>query len=186
MEIRVEAPIAAVTVYSDRALIVRSARVEIPEAGEHTPQSGRVAGKVRAKLVTGRWSGIRLALASWVSSRKLRFTPSLRWRSCSDSSVKSPGFAVRSSMVDARQTIIEEQRAWLRTLGEQAARRMANGIAVNTARPEDASALFTFTGDESERLVADKLTLDTRREELQRELDARQREHQRAEQQRQT
>ena len=40
MEIPVEAPITAVTVYNDRALILRSARVEIPEAGEHVIKVG--------------------------------------------------------------------------------------------------------------------------------------------------
>jgi uncharacterized protein (TIGR02231 family) len=76
----------------------------------------------------------------------------------------------------ARQKIIEEQREWLRTLGEQSARRLANGIAQNTAKPEDASALFTYTSEEADRLVGGKLELETQLEDRNRELEARERE----------
>ena len=177
MEIRVEAPIVAVTVYSDRALIVRSARVEIPEAGEHTIRVGGLPERLERNSLraAGRGSpGTRILGIE--QEAEIHAEPPVEELQRLDREITRLRREIE--LVDARQTIIEEQRLWLRTLGEQAARRMANGIAVNTARPEDASALFTFTGEESERLVTSKLTLDTRREELQRELEARQREHQ--------
>ena len=176
MEIRVEAPIAAVTVYSDRALIVRSARVEIPEAGEHLLKVGGLPEKLERNSLraAGRGSaGTRILGIE--QEAEIHAEPPVEELQRLEREITRLRRAIE--LVDARQAIIEEQRAWLRTLGEQAARRMANSIAVNSARPEDASTLFTFTGEESERLVTSKLALDTRREELQRELDARQREH---------
>jgi uncharacterized protein (TIGR02231 family) len=61
-------------------------------------------------------------------------------------------------------------------LGEQSARSLAWGVARGTAKPEDASAVFTFTGDESRRVAAAKLDLQRERDETQRTLDARRRE----------
>jgi uncharacterized protein (TIGR02231 family) len=175
MEIAVEAPITAVTVYNDRALIARSARVEIPEAGEHIIKVGGLPQRLEANSLraAGRGSaGTRILGIE--QEPEIHVEPPVEELQRLEREITRLRREIE--LVDARQAIIEEQRTWLRTLGEQAARRMANGIAVNLARPEDASAVFTFTGEESERLVASKLALDTRREELQRELQARQRE----------
>ena len=61
--------------------------------------------------------------------------------------------------------MLAEQRDWLRHLGEQAARSLAWGVARGTAKPEDAGALFTYTGDEAQRLDAAhiEVTASTRR-----------------------
>jgi uncharacterized protein (TIGR02231 family) len=175
MEIPVEAPITAVTVYNDRALILRSARVEIPEAGEHVIKVGGLPQRLERNSLraAGRGSaGTRILGIE--QEPEIHVEPPVEELQRLEREITRLRREIE--LLDARQAIIEEQRTWLRTLGEQAARRMANGIALNSARPEDASALFTFTGEESERLVASKLALDTRREELQRELQARQRE----------
>jgi uncharacterized protein (TIGR02231 family) len=175
MEIRVEAAPAAVTVYSERALVVRRVQVEIPEAGEHMIKLGGLPERLQRNSLraSGRGpAGTRILAIE--QEAEIHAEPPVEALQRLEAEITRLRRAIE--LVDARQAIIEEQRQWLRTLGEQAARRMANGIAVNTARPEDASALFTFTGEESERLVSGKLALDTRREELQRELEARQRE----------
>jgi uncharacterized protein (TIGR02231 family) len=77
----------------------------------------------------------------------------------------------------ARRTVLAEQRDWLRHLGEQAARSLAWGVARGTAKPEDAGALFTYTGDEAQRLDAAHIEVSRQHEEITRALNAKQREY---------
>src|SRR5262249_16601110 len=80
-------------------------------------------------------------------------------------------------LLGEREQLLEDQRGWLRALGEQAARRLANGIAAGTAKPEDAAGVFAYTGEEWQRLAATKLDLERQHADLQRDLEARNREY---------
>jgi uncharacterized protein (TIGR02231 family) len=175
MEIPVEAPIQAVTVYGDRALIVRLGVVEIPEAGEHILKLGGLPRRLQRTSLRAAGRGTAgTRIQGFERENRFHADPALE--EVKRLSLEITRLRREIELAQARDEIIEDQRQWLRTLGEQSARRMAYGIAQSTARPEDASALFTFTGEEAERLAAAKLSVDTRREELQRELEARERE----------
>jgi uncharacterized protein (TIGR02231 family) len=175
METSVEAPIQAVTVYGDRALIVRRGVVEVPEAGEHILRLGGLPRRLQRTSLRAAGRGpAGTRILGIEQENEIHADPP-------QEEVQRLGQEITRlrreiELAQARDQIIEEQRQWLRTFGDQSARRMASGIAQSTARPEDASALFTFTGEEAERLAAAKLSLATRQEELQRELEARERE----------
>jgi uncharacterized protein (TIGR02231 family) len=175
MDIPVEAPIQAVTVFGDRALVVRHAEVEIPEPGEHILRLGGLPQRLQRTSLRAAGRGpAGTRILGIEQEKEVHADPPLE----EVQRLKQEITRLRREMelTQARDQIIEDQRQWLRTLGDQSARRMASGIAASTARPEDASALFTFTGEEAERLATAKLALDTLREELQRELHARERE----------
>jgi uncharacterized protein (TIGR02231 family) len=175
MEIVVEAAIEAVTVFTERAQVLRRASVPLVEAGEHTVRFGGLPLRLQRNSLRAQGQGpAGTRILGIEQEREVHAEPPVeQLQRLTDEITRLRREIERTQ---ARQKIIEEQREWLRTLGEQSARRIANGIAQSTARPEDASALFTYTSEEADRLVGQKLELDTRAEELTREVEARERE----------
>jgi uncharacterized protein (TIGR02231 family) len=175
MEFLAEAPIQAVTVYSEQAQVLRHAGVRATEAGIHTIRIGGLPQTLQRNSLraTGQGpSGTRI-LGIEQESEIHALAPSEQIQRLS---LEITRLRREAESIDSRKNIIEEQRDWLRTLGEQTARRLANAIAAGTARPEDASALFAYTSTEAERLVRERLELETQAEERQKELEARTRE----------
>lgn len=176
MDIVLDAPITEVTVYPERALVVRRGTATIEAPGEHIlrvsglPQSNVHRNSLRA---TGsgpagtRILGIEQA-AEFHAGPTEEILSHLR-----DEIARLKG---EIALVDERVKILDEQRDWLRNLGEQAARSIAYGISRGTTKAEEAGNVFAYSGQEAERLAAAKIELDRRREELQRELEARERE----------
>jgi uncharacterized protein (TIGR02231 family) len=176
MELPVEAAIEAVTVYSERALIVRRGSVTIESPGEHTLKIGGLPQTIQPNSLRANGRGpAGTRILGIEQETEIHAEPPVE--ELQRLSQEITRLRREIELTGEQQQIIEEQREWLRTLGEQSARRIANGIAGSTAKPEDASAVFTFAGDEAQRLARAKLELDTRREELQKELEARGREH---------
>jgi uncharacterized protein (TIGR02231 family) len=175
MEIVVEAAIEAVTVYSGRAQVLRRAAVQIVEAGEHTLKIGGLPTNLQRNSLRAQGRGpAGTRILGIEQESEIHAAPPVEQVERLVEEITRLRREIERTA--ARQKIIEEQREWLRTLGEQSARRLANGIAQSTARPEDASALFTYTSEEADRLVGQKLDLATRAEDLTRELEARERE----------
>jgi uncharacterized protein (TIGR02231 family) len=175
MEIVVEAAIDAVTVYSGRAQVLRRAAVQITEAGEHTLKIGGLPLSLQRHSLRAQGRGpAGTRILGIEQESEIHAAPPVEQLDRLSEDITRLRREIERTA--ARQKIIEEQREWLRTLGEQSARRLANGIAQSTARPEDASALFTYTSEEADRLVGQKLELGTRAEELSRELEALERE----------
>lgn len=79
-------------------------------------------------------------------------------------------------LLNERDRVLAQQEQWLTSLGEQSARSLAWGLARGTAKPGDASGLFAFTDEESQRLAVARQELQRQRTESQRTLDARRRE----------
>ncbi len=176
MEIDLDAPITDVTVYPERALVVRRGTATIEAAGEHTlrvtglPESSLQRTSLRA---TGRGpAGMRI-LGIEQASEFHAAPPEEMLSRLRDEIARLKG---EIALVDERVKILDEQRGWLRNLGDQAARSIAYGISRGTAKAEEAGNVFSYSSQEAERLVASKIELDRRREELQRELEARGRE----------
>jgi uncharacterized protein (TIGR02231 family) len=175
MEIVVEAAIEAVTVYSGRAQVLRRAVVQITEAGEHTLKIGGLPQSLQRSSLRAQGRGpAGTRILGIEQESEIHAAPPVEQLERLTAEITRLRREIERT--GARQKIVEEQREWLRTLGEQSARRLANGIAQNTARPEDASALFTYTSEEADRLVGQQLELATRAEELTREVEARERE----------
>ena len=175
MDISVEAAIQAVTVYGDRALVLRQATVHLTEAGEHTIKIGGLSQTLQRDSLRayGRGPAGTRILGIEQESEIHAEPPVEQLQSLRQEIIRLRREVER---IEARQEIVQEQRDWLRTLGEQSARRLANGIAASSAKPEDAGALFAYAGDEAERLVGARLELESLKEEKTRELQARERE----------
>ena len=81
MEISVEAPIQAVTVYGDRALIVRHAVVEIPEGGEHILKFGGLPLRLQSTSLRAAGSGPAGTRILGIEQEK-EVHANLLWRKC--------------------------------------------------------------------------------------------------------
>jgi uncharacterized protein (TIGR02231 family) len=176
MDIDLPTTMTSVTVYPDRALVVRRGQARLDAAGSHALRIGGLpAGIQRDSLrATGRGpSGTRIlgveqaaefhAAAPEETLRRLREEIARLERDL--------------ALLAERQKTIEEERGWLRSLGEHSARSLAHGMAQGSAKPEDVSAFFTYATEESQRLATTSLDLSRQREEVQRELEARRREY---------
>jgi uncharacterized protein (TIGR02231 family) len=175
MELELTTTIAEVTVYPERALVLRRGTVALPDEGTHTLRIGGLPQTVQRDSLraTGRGpAGLRI-LGIEQAAEYHPAAPEETLRQVRDEIQR---LTREIELLGERERLLEEQRNWLRALGEQAARRLANGIAAGTAKPEDASGVFSYTGEESQRLAVAKLDLERLRVDLRRELDARNRE----------
>jgi uncharacterized protein (TIGR02231 family) len=176
MDIILDAPIVGVTVYPERALVVRRGTATIEAPGEHIlrvvelPQSTVQRNSFRA---TGSGPAGTRILGIEQASEFHGAPPEATLSRLRDEIARLRG---EIALVDDRAQILEEQRGWLRNLGEHAARTIAYGISRGTAKAEEAGNVFAYSSQEAERLAAARIELDRRREELQRELEARERE----------
>ena len=175
MRLELNAPIAEVTVYPDRALVTRRGVVEAPEAGEHevtlarlpralAPDSLRVAGRgaAGAQLL-----GVDLG-------DEYHAEPPEEQTQALQSEIDR--LTRELSALDQRLSLLDQQRGWLQTLGEYSARGLAYGLIRGTAQADQPGRIFAVARDESERLTT--LTLDTQaeRQRVAQELEARKRE----------
>ena len=175
MDLDLDTVIESVTVYPERALVTRRGAISLETAGEHTLRISSLPQTVlRDSLrATGAGpAGTRILGIEQVAEIHPA-PPEEDARRLRDEIAR---LRREVALTTERQGIIEQQRDWLRALGLQSARLAARGILGENARPEDAGATFTYAAAESERLAAVRLELEARREELQREQAARERE----------
>jgi uncharacterized protein (TIGR02231 family) len=176
MQYNPETTITQVTVYPDRALVTRQGVARVEAAGEHTLRIGGLPRSILAESLraTGRGpSGTRI-LAVEQASEYHETAPEETLQRLRDE-IEQLRRAI--SLLDERDRLIEQQQGWLRSMGEQSARSLAWGLARGTAKPEDASGLFTYTREEAERLATARQEIARQREEQQRTLAAREREY---------
>lgn len=176
MDIDLTTTIAEVTVYPDRALVVRRGVATIAAAGEHTLRIGGLPTSLQPDSLRATGSGP-------AGTRILGIEQTPEYHAAAPEETLSrlrdevQRLQQEVSLLGERQSILEEQQGWLKSLGQQSARSLAWGMARGTAKPEDASGFFAYTGEESQRLATARLEVDRQRDELSRELAARQREY---------
>lgn len=175
MRLNLDAPIVEVTVYPDRALVTRRGSVEAPEAGDHEialAQLPRVLVKESLRAAGRGAAGAQL-LGVDLSDEYHAAPPEAVTRNIQ---AEIDRLTRELEALDQRLALFEQQRRWINTLGEQAARGLAYGLIRGAAEPEDPARIFALTRDESERLTS--VTLDTQAEQrrVSQELDARERE----------
>jgi uncharacterized protein (TIGR02231 family) len=179
MEIDLATIIAGVTVFPDRAQVVRRGEAHLDVAGVHTLRIGGLPAAVQRDSLraTGRGPAGTRILGVEQAPEYHPAAPEETLRHLRDEIER---LERELALVAEREKTIEEQRGWLRDLGAQSARSFARGMARGSARPEDASSFFAYAADESQRLAAAALDLERQRADTQRELEARRREYARA------
>jgi uncharacterized protein (TIGR02231 family) len=176
MQYNPETTITEVTVYPDRALVTRQGGARVEAEGEHTLRIGGLPRSILAESLraTGRGpSGTRI-LAVEQAAEYHAAAPEETLQRLRDEIER---LRREIALFDERDRLTEQQQGWLHSMGEQAARSLAWGLARGTAKPEDASSLFTYTREEAERLATSRQEIARRREESQRTLAAREREY---------
>ena len=176
MEHELTTRIAAVTVYPERALVLRRGTVAIVEAGEHALRIGGLPQSVlRDSLrATGRGPAGTRILGIEQAAEFYAAAPEETLQRLREEIVR---LEREVELLNERERTLDDERGWLRTLGEQTARRLANGIAIGTAKPEDATSLFAYTNEQTQRLTAARLDLQHQRTDLTLQLQARRREY---------
>ena len=175
MRLNLDALITEVTVYPDRALVTRRGSVEAPEAGEHEITLARLPRTlVKESLrVAGRGSTGAQLLGVDLTDEYHAAPPEAVTRGIQ---AEIDRLTREMETLDQRLALFEQQRRWINTLGEQAARGLAYGLIRGGAEPEDPARIFTLTSQESERLTSVTLDAQDERRRVEQALDARERE----------
>lgn len=175
MRLDLTAPIAEVTVYPDRARIIRRGGVEIPEAGEHEIILGALPQDMEQESlrVSGHGTAGALLLGVDLSAEFHEAAPVAETQRIQ---AEIDRLTRELATLDQRATLLDKQRGWLNALGEHAARSLAYGLIRGTAQPADQERIFAVTRDESERLTAEALDVQRERQRVAQELEARRRE----------
>jgi uncharacterized protein (TIGR02231 family) len=176
MEIELATEIGDVTVYPDRAQVTRRGAARLEAAGSHVlVVSGLPAGAQRDSLrAAGRGpAGTRILGVEQAPEYHAVAPEEALGRLRAEVARLEHDLA----LLDARAKTIEDERGWLRSLGQQSANSLARGMARGTAKPEDATSFFAYFTEESQRLATASLDLSRQRQDMQRELEARRREY---------
>lgn len=176
MESELSAPIASVTVYPDRAQIVRRGEATIESPGEHTLRIGGLPIAVQRDSfrVTGQGPAGTRILGVEQSQEFHPRAPEEKLAALRDE------IAAREreiAALDERLAAIGERRKWLDQLAEQSTRSLSWSLARGLTKPEDISAFLTFVADERQRAADATPELTQRRKDVMTVLEALRREY---------
>ena len=168
------APIGHVTVYLDRARIERRGSATL-EAGTHSLTVGGLPLALDRDSVRASGNG-----PAGTRIERIDIAPEYN-AEAPEAEIRALKEALeqlehQEKLLQARRQALQNQRAWLNKLGEQAATDMARGLAFNRLQPEDCGAFFTFASDQARGLDEAELDLAEQHARLQRDIQARQRE----------
>lgn len=155
-----EAPIAEVIVYADRALVTRRGTIHL-EAGEHElrindlPQFNR--DSLRASGLGPQ--GTRILNVDLITAFLSR-PPEGEIRRLQD---ELEQLNQSRQLLEARQAALNDRRQWLRALGEQS-RDFAKGLAQGQMKPQDCADFFRFAATQAleDAEAAQNLELDVK------------------------
>ncbi len=172
MLIDIDAPIKEVTVYSDRALVIRSEKVEL-EAGEHELRVNNLPQFQRDSL---RASGsgtaaIRILNVDVTTAFRSR-PPEAEIVTLQD---ELEQLIKRQQLLEARKSALNDRRQWLRALGEQS-RDFAKGLSKGQMKPQDLAEFFSFASNQALQDAEAAQNIETELEHVQQEVQAKKRE----------
>jgi uncharacterized protein (TIGR02231 family) len=170
--IDVEAPIREVTVYSDRALVIRREKVEL-EAGEHDLRVNNLPQFLRDSLrAAGRGTaGIRILNVDVTTAFRSR-PPEAELVTLQDELER---LTRNQQLLEARKSALDDRRQWLRALGEQS-RDFAKGLSRGQMKPQDLADFFSFAANQALQDAEAAQSLEIELEHVQREVQAKKRE----------
>src|SRR5450631_1716539 len=168
----IDAPIRDVTVYSDRALIVRRGQIEL-EAGEHEIRVNALPQFLRESLrASGRGPEGTRILNVDVSTAFYSRPPEIDILTLQ---TEIELIQQKLQLLQARQDALNDRRSWLRALGEQS-RDFARGLAQGQMKPQDCADFFSFTSEQALKDAEAAQDLEIQIKLVQQDLDAKKRE----------
>jgi uncharacterized protein (TIGR02231 family) len=172
MLIDLEAPIKEVTVYADRALVMRCGRVEL-EAGEHELRVNNLPQFLRDSLrAAGRGSeGIRILNVDITTAFRSR-PPEAEVITLQDELER---LTQNQQLLEARRSALNDRRQWLRALGEQS-RDFAKGLAQGQMKPQDCADFFSFAANQALQDAEAAQSVEAELKHVQQEVEAKKRE----------
>ena len=170
--IDIEAPIKEVTVYSDRALVIRCEKVEL-EVGEHELRVNNLPQFLRDSLrAAGRGpAGIRILNVDVTTAFRSR-PPEAELVTLQDELER---LTQKQQLLEARKSALNDRRQWLRALGEQS-RDFAKGLARGQMKPQDCADFFSFAANQALQDAEAAQSIETELEHVQQEVQAKKRE----------
>lgn len=170
--IDIEAPIKEVTVYADRALVMRCGRVEL-EAGEQELRVNNLPQFLRDSLrAAGRGpKGIRILNVDITTAFKSR-PPETEVVTLQDELER---LTQNQQLLEARRSALNDRCQWLRALGEQS-RDFAKGLAQGQMKPQDCADFFSFAANQALQDAEAAQSIELELKHLQQEVDAKKRE----------
>src|SRR5256712_11522890 len=172
MLIDIEAPIQEVTVYADRALVMRCEKVEL-EAGEHELRVNNLPQFLRDSLrAAGRGpAGIRILNVDITTAFRSR-PPEEELVTLQDELER---LTQNQQLLEARKSALNDRRQWLRALGEQS-RDFAKGLARGQMKPQDCADFFSFAANQALQDAEAAQSVDAELKHMQQEVEAKKRE----------
>src|SRR5260370_5278361 len=172
MLIDLEASIKEVTVYADRALVLRCGRVEL-EAGEHELRVNNLPQFLRDSLrAAGRGSeGIRILNVDITTAFRSR-PPETEVITLQD---ELELLTQNQQLLEARKSALHDRRGWLRALGEQS-RDFAKGLAQGQMKPQDCADFFSFAANQALQDAEAAQSVEAELKHVQQEVEAKKRE----------
>ncbi|GCE06276.1 mucoidy inhibitor MuiA family protein [Dictyobacter aurantiacus] len=169
----ITAPITAVTVYADRALVTRKGKVTL-EAGEHEVRVNNLPQFLRDSLrASGHGpQGTRILNVDITTA----FYPQPPEEDLARIQTELDALQHQQKLLQARQEALNDRRQWLRALGEQS-RDFARGLAQGQMKPQDCSDFFSFMSAQATQDAEAALQLQAQIQQVQSQIDARQREY---------
>jgi uncharacterized protein (TIGR02231 family) len=167
--------IASVTVYPDRALVTRAGETNLDASGEHSLRIGGLPLALQRDSLraSGRGpAGMRILGVE----QSLEYHATIPEEARHGLEQEIERLEQELAMLDERSSVFEEQQSWLRALAEHSAKSLAWSLAHGTTKPDDASALFGYAGQESQRIAAARLEVKRQHDRTAKDLEARRRE----------
>src|SRR6266568_2858538 len=160
------APIKEVTVYPDRALVTRVGSIRL-EAGEQEIRVNDLPQFLRESLrAAGRGPlGTRI-LAVDIGTSYYTRPPETEVATLM---TQIDVLGQRLKLLQARQNALEDNRKWLRALGEES-KSFAKGLSAGEMKPEDCAQFFAFASNQALQNAEASLDLEVQMKQLQEEI----------------
>jgi uncharacterized protein (TIGR02231 family) len=175
MDLDLTTTITGVTVYPDRAQVTRRGAIRLDALGEHTLRIGGLPLALLSDSVRASGKG-PAGMRILAVEQSHEANPSAPEETLKGLQSEIERLERAIALLDERLRSVAERQSWLSTLGDQAARSLAWGIARGSTKPEDTSGLFAYADEQAQYLASSRQEVQITRDETQRTLDARRRE----------
>ncbi|GCF08862.1 mucoidy inhibitor MuiA family protein [Dictyobacter arantiisoli] len=167
----IAAPITAVTVYSDRALITRRGKITL-EAGEHELRINNLPPFLRDSLrASGRGpQGTRILNVDVTTA----FNPRPPEKDFEQLQTDLEDLQQQRQILQAKQDALHDRRQWLRALGEQS-KDFARGLAQGQMTPKDCADFFQYMSSQAALDAESALDLEVDMQRIQQQVEAKKR-----------